>query len=335
MTPEKQPDTGMPDSCSVPKITQTLLLLFAGALTLLTAHIDVTPATFFVPPLSAGMLAFVLFVSDSRKPLMMLIPVIFAAALLSKSLTGTLSALLFFPLLPAALGIAPGKKNLRVPILISAVLVSLFFVLIHGGSILARYGSVSAETVKEAIQEPLNALRTYMTSIRTQFNGEEYAVFTAQQAEAYINYLIGLFPAVIGIAALLMAWASAWVFRILNRFMQLPDTRSPWEIEMPLSASVLFIAAFLLTETVSDGIFEMTAMNVYLLFLPGFTASGIRLLARQFRPEGKPGTAVLCLLLLMAVSMQSPVYGLMLLSFIGALPCLFRGILTRLRRKEE
>lgn len=329
---KKSDDT--PPFRGVPVITVILLTLFAGAAALQPAYSSVTAAALLLPSLSAGITAFLCHLSGSRKPLLLAVPVAVIAAFLSRSSAATLLSLIFLTLLPAAGSIARSRGSIRVPLIISAVSASLVLIAAAGSELLIQYGSISAETIKEAAKEPLDAVRTYITSIRTQYNGELYAVFTAQQAEAYINYLLGLLPAIIGICTLLMAWGAAWCFYVLNRLLRLPEIGSPWELEMPASACILFAASLLfinLTGTTAGGIPEMTASNVFLLLLPGFLVSGIHWIMGLLRSKRKPGLAALCILLPIIVFLFSPAYSLLLLALLGMQPGIARGIRALLK----
>ena len=334
---KRKPDD-VPPFRGVPVITVILLMLLAGAAALHPAYSSVTPAFLLLPSLSAGFVAFVCYISASRKPLLLAIPVAVIALLLSQSAAEALLSLLFLTLLPAAGGAVSGWKSMRVPLIISAVSAALLLIAAAGSALLVQYGTVSADVIKEAAKEPLDSVRSYITSIRTQYNGELYAVFSAQQAEAYINYLLGLLPAIIGICALLMAWGAAWVLYVLNRIMRLPEIMSPWELEMPASACILFAAALLLINLVGNaagGIPEMAAANVFLLLLPGFLVSGVHTVAGLVRSKKKPGLAALCILLPIAASLFSPVYSLLLLALFGMQPGISRGLRLLLKSNRS
>jgi len=232
----------------------------------------------FIPfLLSSAGLAWLFTVGGTAIGLLSTVAAYLVSLLTTASPLYALGALMILPFALAFSFVMKQKLSRTAAVTISATGTVLFLAVSLLLPVVLSEGSLSIQAIKTYHSSFIDTLHLALKdSFTVHVAGKDVPFFTPQNAEGYVNLILGLLPGIFTLYALLVGLIGGSLFRLFLRFSHhsLPGD-SLWRIRPAGVTGIYVLLVLLLTAFLpSDTLVWLTTANLCLMFLPFFFMAG-------------------------------------------------------------
>ncbi len=197
---------------------------------------------------------------------------------ISENAVCSLLSLSYLPFSLAIPYIGRGKLSRSVAIGIGSGTVTLGTVATLIYVTYVRIGTVSLSAIRNSFPFFFNRISEVLyESFFVDIAGSKIALIAESNVNSYLNVIICLIPAIISAVLSLIGFVIAWLHRKMVENTAVADfEEKAWNIVPSPLTAILFIVALITAQLFDDfGIVSLTALNVFIIFLPIILLTGL------------------------------------------------------------